>query len=368
MLLYVHRNRRLIRDGEPRTATSTFTQLLSSDLKGVTSRALCVCVCVCAGDKDPSAHGGPASSGRHRHRRERSARSSSTADAYPPPPPPSHHHHHHHHHHAWPDAPVAGGGGSSSSGAPLASPFATSPKRVDFSQRLRLREVKWDGTYRDSVTQNAYPPPAAASLNYPYPSSTSLASAASASLASSSSSAAVGLLDPQSTLTDSRAIRETEIRFLNDSYVTEPLRQQDRLEAQQQQQRHRGPRLTRVDVDLPGSGSRSRDGPGGHAGEWERRGREARHRDGYGVPFPADRGRDMSAPDRGATRDMGDASGGGSGPPGAGAVGGAEGSPRGVSARMQKIKKSLKDLPQDDSEYRLKVCVCCGVMCVCCVV
>ena len=30
MLLYVHRNRRLIRDGELRTATSTFTQLLSS--------------------------------------------------------------------------------------------------------------------------------------------------------------------------------------------------------------------------------------------------------------------------------------------------------------------------------------------------
>ena len=30
VLLYVHRNRRLIRDGEPRTATSTFTQLLNS--------------------------------------------------------------------------------------------------------------------------------------------------------------------------------------------------------------------------------------------------------------------------------------------------------------------------------------------------
>ena len=29
MLLYVHRDRRLIRDGEPRTAFSTFTQLLS---------------------------------------------------------------------------------------------------------------------------------------------------------------------------------------------------------------------------------------------------------------------------------------------------------------------------------------------------
>ena len=31
MLLYVHRNHRLIRDGEPRTATSTFTHLLSSE-------------------------------------------------------------------------------------------------------------------------------------------------------------------------------------------------------------------------------------------------------------------------------------------------------------------------------------------------
>ena len=31
VLLYVHRNRRFIRDGEPRTATSTFTQLLSPE-------------------------------------------------------------------------------------------------------------------------------------------------------------------------------------------------------------------------------------------------------------------------------------------------------------------------------------------------
>ena len=30
VLLYVHRNRRFIRVGEPRTSTSTFTQLLSS--------------------------------------------------------------------------------------------------------------------------------------------------------------------------------------------------------------------------------------------------------------------------------------------------------------------------------------------------
>ena len=31
VLFYVHRNRSLIGDGEPRTATSTFTQLLSSE-------------------------------------------------------------------------------------------------------------------------------------------------------------------------------------------------------------------------------------------------------------------------------------------------------------------------------------------------
>ena len=30
VLLYVHRNRRFIRDGEPKTSTSTFTQLLTS--------------------------------------------------------------------------------------------------------------------------------------------------------------------------------------------------------------------------------------------------------------------------------------------------------------------------------------------------
>ena len=30
VLFYVHKNRRFIRDGEPRTSTSTFTQLLSS--------------------------------------------------------------------------------------------------------------------------------------------------------------------------------------------------------------------------------------------------------------------------------------------------------------------------------------------------
>ena len=56
VLLYVHRNRWLIRDGEPRTATSTFTQLLSSEIKGLDlckyrkqniTDFVCVCVCVC---------------------------------------------------------------------------------------------------------------------------------------------------------------------------------------------------------------------------------------------------------------------------------------------------------------------------------
>ena len=43
VLLYVHRNRRLIRDGEPRTATSTFTQLLTALVGAVTY----VCVINC---------------------------------------------------------------------------------------------------------------------------------------------------------------------------------------------------------------------------------------------------------------------------------------------------------------------------------
>ena len=41
VLLYVHRNRTLISDGEPRTATSTFTQLLTSEvLKRLTASIL----------------------------------------------------------------------------------------------------------------------------------------------------------------------------------------------------------------------------------------------------------------------------------------------------------------------------------------
>jgi len=42
MLLYVQRPYRLLETGEPRMATSTFTQLLS---------CVCVCVCVCVSDR-----------------------------------------------------------------------------------------------------------------------------------------------------------------------------------------------------------------------------------------------------------------------------------------------------------------------------
>ena len=42
VLLYVHRNRRFIRAGEPRTSTSTFTQLLSSMGYAIRSMWLCV--------------------------------------------------------------------------------------------------------------------------------------------------------------------------------------------------------------------------------------------------------------------------------------------------------------------------------------
>ena len=47
-LHYVHRNRRLIKDREPRTSTSTFTQLLSSDEKYVTGREYIPSAGVCA--------------------------------------------------------------------------------------------------------------------------------------------------------------------------------------------------------------------------------------------------------------------------------------------------------------------------------
>ena len=40
VLLYVHRNRRFIRDGQPRTFTYTFTQLLSSVVRILTRHGI----------------------------------------------------------------------------------------------------------------------------------------------------------------------------------------------------------------------------------------------------------------------------------------------------------------------------------------
>nr|KAG5710505.1 hypothetical protein BaRGS_013151 [Batillaria attramentaria] len=85
-----------------------------------------------------------------------------------------------------------------------------SPKRVDFNERLRLREVKWDGTYRDSVTRPDNND------------STSLLTTATAP-------SSIYFEGGSSTLTDSRTIRETEIRFLNE-HITESLQRQDRAE------------------------------------------------------------------------------------------------------------------------------------------
>ena len=42
VLLYVHRNRKAYYDGKPRTATSTFTQLLNSELPALVVFAFCV--------------------------------------------------------------------------------------------------------------------------------------------------------------------------------------------------------------------------------------------------------------------------------------------------------------------------------------
>ncbi|XP_012936216.1 protein naked cuticle, partial [Aplysia californica] len=67
-----------------------------------------------------------------------------------------------------------------------------SPKRVDFSRTHQLREVNWDGTYQDSL---AFP----------------------ADLGSSNSGHTSNNVD--STLTSSRDIRETDVRFLNFSRV-----------------------------------------------------------------------------------------------------------------------------------------------------
>ncbi|XP_046543379.1 uncharacterized protein LOC124253615 [Haliotis rubra] len=88
-----------------------------------------------------------------------------------------------------------------------------SPKRVDFSHNLHLREVNTDGTYLDSVAHQE------------------------SSTASSAQS-----LDVQSTLTDSRAIRETELRFLNDHIPSSRTYQDVRWD---------GTRLSRVNVQVP---------------------------------------------------------------------------------------------------------------------
>lgn len=197
---------------------------------------------------------------------------------------------------------------------------ANPSRRVDFSERLRLREVKWDGTYRDSVANNF-------------------------SIADDSNSAASGDSNPQSTLTDSRAIKETEIRFLNDFVLGERERRHDRA-----------PRLTRVDVDLPGAGStaltgvlsRPRDPPA-------EKSPEKRVSDGsnkYGLP--------VSLQQQHAQYDKNmNINGIVEGP--LGARGNGEDEKRGAArdgmsknsgtdTRKQKIKKSLKDLPQDDGK------------------
>ena len=45
-VLYVHRNRRLISDGSPGRPTSTFTQLLSSQLLSLDALLLIDCICI----------------------------------------------------------------------------------------------------------------------------------------------------------------------------------------------------------------------------------------------------------------------------------------------------------------------------------
>ena len=108
-------------------------------------------------------------------------------------------------------------------------PRATSPKRVDFQERLNFREMNSDGTYTDGacvdgesrVTDNGRPE------TYD---------------------------TAQSTLTDSRAIRETEIRFLNNNLTNHNLEEDVRwgvsggINSVDTQNR-----LTRVNVTVPGS-------------------------------------------------------------------------------------------------------------------
>ncbi|KAL8608224.1 hypothetical protein ACOMHN_016679 [Nucella lapillus] len=244
----------------------------------------------------------------------------------------------------------------------LRNKAATSPKRVDFSKRLRLREVCWDGTYQDTVAHK--PQASAQSLGYPsHPSfastTTTNNTTTTTTFASSSSSSAVAdRADSQSTLTDSRALRETEIHFLNDTYATEAIQsRQPHLDAHpsSSQQRPRHPRLTHVDFDLPRSrsGSPLQEVPfssrgAGHAEV----GRESRTRP-YGVSGSGDVVMSGGGGGGGFGGDMGDYSS--SGDSERGAAGGVErpsrsdGGGGGSNSRIQKIKKSLKDLPGDDN-------------------
>ncbi|XP_076454897.1 centrosome-associated protein 350-like isoform X2 [Babylonia areolata] len=212
-----------------------------------------------------------------------------------------------------------------------------SPKRVDFSKRLRLREVRWDGTYQDSVAHKTRPEP----LADPYPSSI---------ISSDPHGDPDRDGDPagsSSTLTDSRAVRETEIRFLNDTYLTQPLLHHPHP--------HPHPKLTQVDVDVPGSRSKvgvKDRGVARHTGHGGRRdpGQDVRTRTLQGASsVPGDR--------MNSAADMGDHSSGGDSD--RGAVGGAERPPRGgTNSRLHKIKKSLKDLPDKDdilSQLREKI-------------
>ena len=150
-----------------------------------------------------------------------------------------------------------------------------------------------------------------------------------------------GLTDTLDTITDSQALRETEIRFLNDTYLTDALTAPDART--DHHYRQRAPRLTHVDVDLPGS--RVKDTKRGCDGEVK----DTRTRsEGHGRPVsPGGGDHGMSRPERGAGGDMGDSSGGDSEK---GAVGGVDCAARPRNSRMHKIKRSLKDLPHDDSE------------------
>lgn len=233
----------------------------------------------------------------------------------------------------------------------------SSLKRVDFSERLRLREVRWDGTIRDSVARPP-PPPAASGENATFSIPATVVDAPS-SLSSFSSSSVSRPVDSFSTLTDSRALRETEIRFLND-YFVEQERPQGRIAA----------RLTHVQVEVPGGsghehakgvqrghevvGVRDREDRVSSRGIVGGRGAASGHGggDGGGAAFLS---RDQPV---GACANMINSDSerptvrrDGGGEWGEAAGGPSEASSGASSSRMQKIKRTLKDLPNDECEF-----------------